>query len=267
MTPNFRHRINAGLAAVKEQCAFFRDQFANVPSEWKADDTRVTFADFAISERIFAELRRFFPEDDYCSEESNAMDDVLTLTGRYAWVLDPIDGTNNYALGVPICAISLALLKDGIPVYGYIYDYSRDQLVHGGPGQGLYDGKRKVRIEDKPLDARGVIGCSFPMKPEVLEPLLPLLSEYRVRSLGSAAMNMVYTAIGLLEGCIDYRVKVWDVAGGNALIIGAGGEYHSLSDTPTFPLEEFHVDMGRTPFYAGKPAFCRLVEALNLTKP
>ena len=108
-----RHRINAGREAVKAQTAFFGRQFGQVASEWKEDDTRVTFADFAISENVFAALRRDFVEDDYCSEEASPQDEVIDLGEGFAWIIDPIDGTNNYALGFSVCAISLALLHDG----------------------------------------------------------------------------------------------------------------------------------------------------------
>ena len=108
MHPDLKHRVNAARVAVLDQVEFFTRYFGEVNSEWKPDDTRVTFADFAISERIIAELRSSFPEDDFCSEESNPQDECITLSGKYAWILDPIDGTNNYALGIPMCAISLA---------------------------------------------------------------------------------------------------------------------------------------------------------------
>ena len=72
-----RHRINAGRVAVRDQVPFFGRQFGDVSSEWKEDDTRVTFADFAISEKIFAELRQNFPQDDYCSEEASPLDEPV----------------------------------------------------------------------------------------------------------------------------------------------------------------------------------------------
>ena len=121
----FRHRINAARVAISDQVDFFISQFGDVASEWKADDSRVTFADFAISEKTIAALRASFPEDDYCSEESGNPGEVQELKARYAWVIDPIDGTDNYALAMPMCAISLALLRDGEPVYGFLYDLNK----------------------------------------------------------------------------------------------------------------------------------------------
>ena len=77
-------------------------------------------------------MRRDFAKDDFCSEESNPQDEVMPLNANFAWVVDPIDGTNNYALGVPLCAISLGLLYAGEPIYGFIYDHSTRSLLEGG---------------------------------------------------------------------------------------------------------------------------------------
>ncbi|MGF1448624.1 MAG: inositol monophosphatase family protein [Opitutales bacterium] len=260
-----RHRQNAGRHAVLEQVPFFRQQFANVPSEWKADDTRVTFADFAISEKIFDELRRSFPDDDFCSEESSPLDELRALSADFAWVLDPIDGTNNYFLGIPYCAISLALLYEGVPIYGIIYDFSRDTLLHGGPDHGLFEGKRKRRALDASLGRDTIIGLHFKLDADLYDKLRPLLTTYRARCLGSAALMLAYAAAGLIDGVIDHRVKVWDIAAGHALMAGGGGQFHFMRE-PCFPLHDFHVDQPRTPYYAGSPAFCSYVADLLAEK-
>lgn len=255
-----RHRVNAGRVAVEKQVAFFRKQYAQVPSEWKEDETRVTFADFAISERVFTELRHSFPEDDYCSEESNPLDEVLSLGARYAWVLDPIDGTNNYALGIPFCAISLALLKDGVPVYGFIYDYSADWIVEGGPGHGLWRNGKRFSPEKRPFERKdGVVGMHFPIPERYFEPLKPLLTSYRARCMGSGALNLTYTALGLMDGCVDFKVKVWDIAAASALVGAVGGNIHYL-DHEAFPLKQFHVRSPLLPYVGGSRAFCDWVE-------
>jgi myo-inositol-1(or 4)-monophosphatase len=254
-----RHRINAGRVAVKNQIAFFESQFGQVESQWKEDETRVTFVDFAISEKVFTELRRSFPHDDYCSEESNPEDEVVPLEAEYAWIIDPIDGTNNYALGIPMCSISLALLRNGEPVYGYIYDYARHTLIEGGEGEGVLDGTRKARVVTTEPTAQSHFATNFPFAPEDLTRVRPLLEYYRVRSFGSAAMNLAYTAVGKLEACVDFRVKLWDVAAGFALIKAGGGEIAYLDGEPMFPLDAFHVHMPPVRYVAGNPAFCRRV--------
>jgi len=255
-----RHRINAGRVAVKAQTAFFGRQFGQVASEWKADDTRVTFADFAISENVFAALRRDFAEDDYCSEEANPLDEVLTLGAGFAWVIDPIDGTNNYALGFPVCAISLALLHDGMPVYGFIYDYSTDALLEGGAGFGLQRNQRTVNRDRMAADAQTMLGLHFPIDLELLDKLKPLLAKYRVRCLGSGALSAAYVATGYLTGVVDFRVKVWDIAAAYALCAGAGVAFKFLEASP-FPLRAFHPQMDFCPYLAGTDAVCEELQA------
>ena len=264
-TQALRHRINAGKAAVEDQIDFFKKQFGRVKSDWKEDDTRVTFADFAISEKIFATLRAHFPEDDYCSEESNPMDEEQILESEYAWVLDPIDGTNNYAQGMPIAAISLGLLKDGVPVYGILYDSNRGLMIHGGPGIGVFENKRRLRPKF-PEDAEAggpsmrdfTMGLQFPLPPEYLRRLESFITTYRIRSIGSGALNLVYASIGFYDGAIDLKSKVWDIAAAYALCKALDREFHFIGEN-TFPLKRFHPRMDPCPFYAGSSFFCNMM--------
>ncbi len=261
MDTAIRHRVNAARVAVQNQIDLFREQFGQVTSEWKEDHTRVTFVDFAISEHVFAELRRFFPRDDYCSEEANPADEIQTVGSKYTWVIDPIDGTNNYALGIPFCAISLALLKNGHPVYGFVYDFAGARLIEGGAGFGLQINKRKFSGTARPFRPReGVIGLHFPLPEDRYRALEPLLTTYRVRSFGSGTMNLAYTALGLLDGCIDFRIKVWDIAAATAFVAAAGRSIRFLEDRP-FPLREFHVNLPFTPYFAGSDEFCTFAAA------
>lgn len=258
-----RHRINAGRVAVLDQADFFGRQFGQVVSEWKDDDTRVTFADFAISEKILAELRRDFPKDDYCSEESSPLDEALDLEAPYTWLIDPIDGTNNFALGFPVCAISLALLHDGMPVYGFIYDFSVRKLLEGGPGFGLQSHRRIINRDKTAADAQTMLGMHFPMPAERLRQLAPMMEKYRVRSLGSAALTFAYVATGYLTGAVDFRVKVWDVAAAYALCRATKLDFEFVGENP-FPMRRFHPKSEVCPCFAGTRAFCRdLLQRLN----
>lgn len=255
-----RHRINAGRVAVRDQTSFFERQFGQVASEWKEDDTRVTFADFAISEKLFAELRRDFPQDDYCSEEASPLDEDLALEADFSWIVDPIDGTNNYALGVPICAISLALLHKGVPVYGFIYDHSTGSLYEGGPGYGLLRNQKKVNRNATAAEAQTMIGLHFPIEVALQAKLAPLLAKYRVRCFGSAALSATYVATGYLTGAIDCRVKVWDIAAAYALCAAAGLEWKFVEDQP-FPAKTFHPHQGHCPYYVGTPILIEEIES------
>ena len=256
-----RHRINAGRVAVNSQRAFFKRQFGQVASEWKEDATRVTFADFAISENLSVALRRDFPEDAFCSEEANPQDEVQILDSEFAWVVDPIDGTNNYALGFPVCAISLALLHKGVPVYGFIYDHSTDSLLEGGAEFGFFRDQKKILRTHRAADAQTILGLHFPMESELLDRLKPLMTRYRMRCIGSGALSATLVATGYMTGVVDHRVKVWDIAAAYAICAGAGIEFEFLGESP-FPLKEFHPKMEYCPYFNGTEAFCRELRAL-----
>ena len=251
MDKALRHRVNAARIAVQNQAGFFRELFGQVASEWKADETRVTFADYAITEKLFDELRRAFSEDQFISEESVPMDEIVELESRYSWILDPIDGTNNYALGMASCAISLAVLKEGMPIYGIIYDGSTGQLIEGGPGHGIQVDGRKFKPIERTFEERaGIIGMHFPLPEKRAQSLAPLMESYRVRSLGSATLQLAYVALGRLDGSIDEKVRVWDIAGAVAILGATDREIRFLSEAP-FPLKKLDMQSEYIRYIAG----------------
>jgi len=256
-----RHRINAGRVAVQSQVPFFNRQFGDVSSEWKEDDTRVTFADFAISERLITELRRDFSKDDFCSEESNPMDEAMALNADFAWVIDPIDGTNNYALGFVFCAISVGLLYKGEPVYGFLYDHSSGELLEGGPGQGVLRDQKKLNRSAIANDAQVMLGFHFPLSAEQAACLQPLMTQHRIRAIGSGALTAAYVATGYLTGAVDFKVKVWDIAASMAICRGAGLSFHFIRESP-FPLKVFHPQADYCPYFTGTAAICEEFDQL-----
>jgi myo-inositol-1(or 4)-monophosphatase len=175
--------------------------------------------------------------------------------------VDPIDGTNNFALSFSVCAISLALLFEGRPIYGFIYDHSSGDLLEGGPGRGLLRNQKKVNRNDTAAEAQTMVGLHFPIKGERLSELSPMLEKYRVRCLGSGALTAAYVATGYLTGVFDDRVKVWDIAAAHALCAAVDIEFTFIDEDP-FPMETFHPQMDFSPFYAGTPSFKEEVAAL-----
>lgn len=250
-----RHRINAGRHAITSLLGLFRSQLGNVRSSWKEDDSRVTFMDFAISEKIFAELRQSFPLDDYCSEEFSPDDETTVLKREFAWVLDPIDGTNNYALGIPFAAISLALLRGGMPVYGFIYDYARDRIIEGGAGLGLKVGTRRIHRKFPEMTNQSIIALHFPLSRHRQDLIQPLTETYRVRATGSCALNLAYTAIGTFDGYLEQGSKIWDFAAAWALCEAGGIRVQPSGPNNPFPLREFHVRSPKYSLLAGHSAF------------
>jgi myo-inositol-1(or 4)-monophosphatase len=254
-SPDLLSRIAAAKAAVLAQTELLHREFGRAESKWKHDGTRVTAVDVAISENIFRELGSQFPADQYLSEELAETDSPIAVTERFVWVLDPIDGTNNFALGIAHCAISLALCEHGEPVYGVVYDLSRRTLIHGGPGLGVFEGERAACVSTAPFSRETLVGFHSPFDKAWLPLATGVISQFKIRGLGSATLHLAYVAIGLLDGCVDFNVKIWDLAAAIALVRAAGGEVHFLNGEQ-LPIRTFDLKMKPIVYVAGNPAMC-----------
>jgi len=261
--PAVLSRIEAAKRAVLAQTDLLHREFGRATSNWKLDGTRVTPVDIAISEGIVAELGRQFPDDDYFSEELTHAPGPISLTKRFAWILDPIDGTNNYALGIAHCAISLGLFEHGRPIYGVVYDLARRSLMHGGPGHGLFDGNRVVRVSPEPPHSQTLLGFHSPYDKRFSSHASVLVENFKIRGLGSSTLHLAYVAVGILGGTVDHNVKIWDIAAAVPLCLAGGGQVQFLNGDQ-FPLREFDLKMSRIFYVAGNSAVCgRLRELLG----
>lgn len=254
-------RIAAAKAAVLAQTELLHREFGRAKSNWKSDGTRVTPVDVAISEDIVKRLSTEFPQDDYFSEELTHADAPIPVKGRFAWVLDPIDGTNNYATGISHCAISLGLLEHGQPVYGVVYDQSRRVLMHGGPGFGVFDGDRPAQVKQGAPNAQSLLGFHSPYDRQFARHASSMVENFKIRGLGSSTLHLAYVAVGILDGTLDHNVKVWDIAAAVPLCLAGGGEVQFISKSP-FPLKEFDLKMGRIQYVAGNKAVCERIRGL-----
>ncbi len=247
-------RIEAAKNAVLAETSLLHREFGRARSEIKHDGTLVTPVDIEISQNIIQALvASFSPEDQFFSEELVPLDTTIPVISRFCWVLDPIDGTNNYASGIIYCAISLALLEHGFPVYGVIYDMARKVLIHGGVGRGVWDGERQVKVNAGPPNDVSLVGFHSPVQKNRAEDGKRIIESFKVRGLGSSTLHLAYAAIGLLDGVVEYNNKIWDMAAAAALAEEAGAEVFYLSPSP-FPLKEFTLYAPLVQYVCGNPA-------------
>lgn len=252
-SPELLARILAAKHAVMAETALLHREFGRAETRWKSDGTRVTAVDVAISENIFRGLSAEFPGDQFFSEELAHVSQPIPVTARYSWVLDPIDGTNNYAVGIAHCAIALALLEGGIPVYGVIYDLSRRVLMHGGPGFGMMDGERRTSVIAAEPTAQSIIGFHSPFDKRFAPHAQSVAAHYKLRGFGSSTLHLAYVAAGILDGVVDHNVKVWDIAAAVPMVLAAGGHLAYLNGD-VFPLRQFDLKMDRIFYVAGGEA-------------
>ncbi len=249
-------RIEKARKVIRSKIKFFSENFSRVESLWKADESRVTEADLKLSKSISSEILSAFPSDDFCSEEDlPPAGTTKFFDAEFAWVLDPIDGTNNFARGIPLCAISLALLKNGFPIYGIIYDHAQNAILEGGENVPL--SKNGVPVEATPeldFDANSIVSLHFPLPPETSRKLENFTKINALRCQGSAALNLAYNAFGAIDGSIDHFTRVWDIAAAVAMLFAAKKEIIFSTENP-FPLKKISAEMPKLRWFAGTKSF------------
>ncbi len=252
-------RIEFGRKAVEQQVEYFTRQFGSVASDWKTDGSRVTEADLYLSKTFQKELLAAFSEDQFFSEELDHGDESIEVMPGYAWLLDPIDGTNNFARGIPTCSISLGLLKDGFPVYGYVYDYASGKLLHGGMGKGVFIGGSPIEKKRSKVDSNSLISMQCWRNKQAIEQENALQKLYKLRAFGSSEIHTAYAAVGWTDGVIAHRIKSWDIVAGVAMMKGAGGSTRFF-DTKVFPMKTFSTQEVGFGHISGSEEMCDAIE-------
>jgi myo-inositol-1(or 4)-monophosphatase len=197
----------------------------------------VTNVDVEIEQYFRALIEDRFPAHSVLGEEIEQAGQWDRVP-EYCWVFDPIDGTTNYAHGLPIFCCSLALEINGVPVVAAVYDPNRQELFTAERGHGAWLNGRPMRVSGAELviDSLLVTGFHYDVQRDPGE-LMGLFTKFimtsrAVRRLGSAALDLCYVAAGRFEGFWEQKLHPWDVAGGALLVQEAGGHVTGLDGSP-----------------------------------
>jgi myo-inositol-1(or 4)-monophosphatase len=193
----------------------------------------VTDADLAAQEILVAAIRAHFPSHTILSEEAPASGAPSGTT----WVLDPLDGTSNYAHRFPCFSVSIGVMNDDGPLAGVVYDPLRDHLFTAERGGGADLNGRPLHVSGitEPIDA--IVGLDFARDPEARRGLMGRLSAlaphvHTFRSIGSAALGLCYVAAGWLDAYFHVSLAPWDSAAGVLIVREAGGVVTELAGGP-----------------------------------
>jgi len=191
----------------------------------------VTDADQASEAAVLDVIRRAFPGDAIVAEETAAK----AATGRRTWIVDPLDGTVNFAHGIPIFCVSIGLVVDGAPTVGVIHAPQMNELFVGEVGVGATLNGAPIHASATRELADAVLATGFAydienLADDNLEQVITISKKARgIRRLGSAAMDLAWVAAGRLDGFWEIHLSPWDVAGGVAVVRAAGGRVTDMA--------------------------------------
>ncbi|PID28574.1 MAG: inositol monophosphatase [Candidatus Cloacimonadota bacterium] len=186
----------------------------------------VTETDLKCEKFIADYIKRNFPEDTVLAEENNS----ITGTNNRVWIIDPLDGTTNFSHKYPFFAVSIALQIDGEIRFGAVFNPVLNELFYAEKGKGAFLNDKKISVSSTKDISKSLIATGFPYDrwengDLYLEEMKKFVKQcLGVRREGSAAIDLCYVACGRLDGYFERKLKPWDMAAGQLIVLEAGGK-------------------------------------------
>jgi myo-inositol-1(or 4)-monophosphatase len=224
--------VHAGAAQLQY---YFTREFRI--SEKEGINNLVTEADHAAEKAIIEVIQRVYPDHSILGEESGAQ----TTASDIQWIIDPIDGTVNFANHIPICAVSIGVEKAGEIILGAVYNPLMNELFVAEKGKGATLNGQPIRVTDKSNLAKSCLVTGFPYQyvsgsndpMEVVSRLVK--AGIPIRRLGSAAIDLCWVAAGRFDGFFEHHLEAWDSAAGFLIVAEAGGRVTDFEGQPFSP--------------------------------
>ena len=223
------------IGAACESAQILRSRFGNISRiRKKAAAEIVTEADTESEEVIVSTIHAEFPDHAVLGEECG----LITGASDYKWIVDPLDGTVNFAHQIPIFSISIALAHRDTIVLGIVLDPVNDELYAALSGQGAQLNDQPIQVSATRTMSESLLVTGFPYNVrEIFESVMArygncLKASQGMRRFGSAALHLCYVACGRFEGFWEQNLKPWDSAAGALMVAEAGGRVTTFSDRP-----------------------------------
>ena len=215
--------INAVKAGASELTRFFNKSFT--VSNKQGINNLVTEADHASEKAILELIKKEFPDHYILSEEAGE----IIQDSNYKWIIDPIDGTVNFAHGIPICCVSIAIEHRGEIILASVFNPNLNELFFAEKGEGAMLNEKTIKVSEKinVINACLVTGFPYTYLDMPNGPLQVFERFIRkgvpVRRLGSAAIDLCWVAAGRFDGFYEHKLEAWDSAAGYLIVEEAGG--------------------------------------------
>lgn len=226
---NLEILCNEVVVLAKQAGAFIKSEAGKFNAdriEFKGLNDMVSYVDKTSEEMIVAKLQQLLPKAGFITEEKT----IAKTAEQYNWVIDPLDGTTNFIHGLPIYSVSIALKEYEELVLGVVYEINMDECFYAWKDAPAYLNGREIHVSDKPTLADSLIATGFPYYNfEKADAYLDLFkdlmkSSHGLRRLGSAAVDLAYTACGRFDAYYEYNLNDYDMAAGIIIVKQAGGQ-------------------------------------------
>ena len=206
---------------------------------YKGRDNIVTDIDKKAEDLIIANVLSAFPDHSILSEESKP----TAGTSHYKWIIDPLDGTTNFAHGFPFFSVSIALERAGQMVLGVVYDPMREELFHAEDGKGAYLNRKRIFVSKTKKLSQGFLATGFSYGRTRRDENVKHFKNYLMRSMairraGSAALDLSYVACGRFDGFWEMYLQPWDSAAGAILVREARGTVTKFNGEQYTPYDQ-----------------------------
>ncbi len=192
----------------------------------------VTQIDLRAEQRLARALRERHPDHGFLGEETGAADP----DADFGWVVDPIDGTSNFANSLRSFGVAVACLHHGQPVAAALWCEPEGALYSAGLARGAFRNRSRIRMPRARIDASGLVGLQWFRGPRDLAYLPALLETgVRIRNFGASVIHLCDTAMGRLDANIQEQGKIWDIAAGGLIVTEAGGRFTDWNGRNLFP--------------------------------
>lgn len=203
----------------------------------KSDIDLVTEADLASENLIIERIRSYYPQHGILAEESGESELSGGKSSEWKWIIDPLDGTTNYAHSYPCFCVSIALEHAGVLEVGVVYDPVRDEMFAAERGNGATLNDRKITVSPVEELKDAMVCTGFPYnvreRPDFTRDFANFtMAAQAVRRDGSAALDLAYVACGRFDGFWEDGLSPWDIAAGKILIEEARGKVSNFEDQP-----------------------------------
>ena len=229
--------LNFAVDMARDAGALLVQRLGSAKVSTKGDINLVTEADIAAENLIIERIRSHYPQHGILAEESGEAILVGSKRSDWKWIIDPLDGTTNYAHGYPCFCVSIALEHAGQLEIGVVYDPMRDEMFAAERGQGATLNDRTIRVSEVEELNSAMVCTGFPYnvreRPDFAREFTNFtLAAQAVRRDGSAALDLAYVACGRFDGFWEDGLSPWDIAAGALLIFEAGGRVTNFKDEP-----------------------------------